>query len=137
MALPTVQPGASTLMVPAVWVSSPARMRSSVDFPQPDGPTMQTNSPGATRSEMSSSATRRPAPQVLLAQAGNVDRRPAPLNGHPPAPPGTASPAAGELARFVLELPRPGLRQRILDVALVDHPLGRKLHVAHLALHEP
>jgi hypothetical protein len=32
---------------PAEMVSSPAIMRSSVDFPQPDGPTRMTNSPSA------------------------------------------------------------------------------------------
>ena len=48
MAFSTAQPAASTLMVPEVCWSRPARMRSSVDFPQPLGPTMQRNSPGAT-----------------------------------------------------------------------------------------
>ena len=38
-------------------VSRPARMRSRVDLPQPDGPTMQTNSPGAIARSMPSSAT--------------------------------------------------------------------------------
>src|SRR5579875_3220484 len=33
---------------PEVTRSSPATMRSKVDFPQPDGPTMTTNSPSAT-----------------------------------------------------------------------------------------
>ena len=33
---------------PEVWSSRPAMMRSSVDFPQPDGPTKTTNSPSAT-----------------------------------------------------------------------------------------
>ncbi len=37
---------------PAVIVSSPATMRSSVDLPQPDGPTMTTNSPSSTSTEM-------------------------------------------------------------------------------------
>ena len=46
MAFSTAQPGASTLMLPPVWWSSPARMRSSVDLPQPLGPTMQTNFAG-------------------------------------------------------------------------------------------
>ena len=32
---------------PAVIASSPATMRSSVDLPQPEGPTMTTNSPSA------------------------------------------------------------------------------------------
>ncbi len=33
---------------PDVMVSSPATIRSSVDLPQPDGPTITTNSPSAT-----------------------------------------------------------------------------------------
>ena len=33
---------------PEVWPSSPAMMRSSVDFPQPDGPTKTVNSPRST-----------------------------------------------------------------------------------------
>jgi len=33
---------------PSVMVSSPATMRSSVDLPQPDGPTTTMNSPSAT-----------------------------------------------------------------------------------------
>jgi hypothetical protein len=37
-------------------------MRSSVDFPQPLGPTMQTNSPGAMLRSTSSSATTEPCP---------------------------------------------------------------------------
>ena len=36
------------LMVPSVISSSPATMRSSVDLPQPEGPTMTTNSPSFT-----------------------------------------------------------------------------------------
>src|SRR5262245_25649143 len=39
---------------PEVIVSSPASMRSSVDFPQPDGPTSTTNSPVAISRLMSS-----------------------------------------------------------------------------------
>ena len=61
MAFSTAQPSASTLMVPEVCWSRPARMRSSVDFPQPLGPTMQTNSPGATR-EIDVVDARRPSP---------------------------------------------------------------------------
>src|SRR5205809_3988033 len=42
-------------IVPEVMFSSPASMRSSVDLPQPDGPTSTTNSPSSigivTRSE--------------------------------------------------------------------------------------
>ena len=39
----------STMISPAVMASRPASIRSSVDLPQPDGPTSTTNSP----SEMS------------------------------------------------------------------------------------
>ena len=53
----TGQPGASIVSVPLDCRSRPARMRSSVDFPQPDGPTMQTNSPGAIERSMPSSAS--------------------------------------------------------------------------------
>ena len=37
-------------------VSSPATSRSTVDLPQPDGPTSTTSSPSATRSETSATA---------------------------------------------------------------------------------
>ena len=60
MALTTAQPGASTRIAPLDWASSPARIRSKVDFPQPEGPTMQTNSPGDTLRLMSSSARMQP-----------------------------------------------------------------------------
>ncbi len=36
---------------------NPARSRSSVDLPDPDGPSSAKNSPGATDSEMSRSTT--------------------------------------------------------------------------------
>src|SRR3981081_3511730 len=42
--------GTSTSTAPEVAGVSPEAMRSSVDFPQPDGPTTATNSPGATDS---------------------------------------------------------------------------------------
>src|SRR6516162_9453881 len=45
LALPAC-PATSTQ--PASYDSIPARMFSRVDFPQPDGPTMLTNSPGST-----------------------------------------------------------------------------------------
>jgi hypothetical protein len=38
-----------TCTLPADGASSPAAMFSRVDFPQPVGPTTETNSPGATR----------------------------------------------------------------------------------------
>ena len=42
----------SIAMVPAVMSSSPASMRSSVDLPQPEGPTSTMNSPSEMSSEM-------------------------------------------------------------------------------------
>ena len=42
---------------PAVTSSSPAIIRSSVDLPHPDGPTSTMNSPSATSSVTSSTAT--------------------------------------------------------------------------------
>src|SRR5439155_14111115 len=45
--------------------SAPIRL-SSVDLPQPDGPVSATNSPGARRSETSSSARIRPPSKLLL-----------------------------------------------------------------------
>ncbi len=44
-------------MVPAVCWRRPAIIISSVDFPQPLGPTSTTKRPGFTSSEMSDSAT--------------------------------------------------------------------------------
>ena len=49
---------------PAVIVSSPAIMASSVDFPQPDGPTSTTNSPASTSRLMPFSTST--APKLLL-----------------------------------------------------------------------
>src|SRR6266540_6038321 len=42
----------SIAIVPPVISSSPASMRSSVDLPQPDGPTSTVNSPSAMSNEM-------------------------------------------------------------------------------------
>ena len=39
----------STVTLPRVGFRNPATALSSVDFPQPDGPMMETNSPGFTR----------------------------------------------------------------------------------------
>ena len=47
--------------VPEVTFSSPAIIRSSVDLPQPDGPTSTTNSPASTASETSSTARTAPS----------------------------------------------------------------------------
>ena len=58
-------------------------MRSSVDFPQPDGPTMQTNSPGAMREVDAVERQHVPArAQIFLAQSGDLDCRAAPLDRH-------------------------------------------------------
>src|SRR4051794_30041946 len=46
---------------PAVGAMKPATALSSVDFPQPDGPRRQTNSPAATSRSMPSSASTRSA----------------------------------------------------------------------------
>src|SRR4051794_18266312 len=51
------------LMTPALGCSSPAMMASSVDFPQPDGPSSTMNSPSSTASEIPSSTDT--APKVL------------------------------------------------------------------------
>ena len=45
---------------PAVGSSSPATHLSSVVLPQPDGPTMQTNSPAATSNDRSPTASTSP-----------------------------------------------------------------------------
>ena len=50
----------STLTSPSVGVSSPARMRSSVVFPQPLGPTIVKNSPAAISPDRDRVATFRP-----------------------------------------------------------------------------
>src|SRR5919197_1366955 len=42
--------------------SNPASTLRSVDFPQPDGPTMETNSPSLTVNDMSSTADNSPSP---------------------------------------------------------------------------
>ena len=59
-------------------------MRSSVDFPQPDGPTMQTNSPAAMLEvDIVERHARLPCrADIFLAQARDLDRRAAALHGH-------------------------------------------------------
>src|SRR5262249_44304529 len=140
IAFSTAQPDASTLIVPLVWAVSPARMRSSVDFPQPDGPTMQTNSPGAMRRLMSSSATTRPGPLKYSSRNPVMSiaapRRSTAIDIFPPADALTSA-APGELTLLVLEHERRELAQRVVDVALVHDPIGRELGVAHLVLEEP
>src|SRR5436305_10679821 len=62
--------------VPAVGSLSPAMMRSAVDFPQPDGPTTDTNSPGCTSKSKRSSATTplaKALPTFLSATMGGPD----------------------------------------------------------------
>ena len=57
MSFTTVPP---TVIVPELIFSSPAIIRSAVDFPQPDGPTRIRNSPSSTVSDRSSTATAPP-----------------------------------------------------------------------------
>ncbi len=54
----TVRP--ATVTVPIVAGLRPATMRSSVDLPQPLGPTSETNSPAPTDKEMSARASTGP-----------------------------------------------------------------------------
>src|SRR5947209_15615183 len=111
MAFSTAQPAASTVMVPAVCLSRPAKIRSNVDFPQPLGPTMQRNSPGATLRSTWSIATTLPCPLTYSR------RRPAISTAAPRRctairllPPGfLLFPATRQLAVLVLELERPEL----------------------------
>src|SRR5690625_4300217 len=55
-------PGRMVTLPPESGVS-PARMRRNVDLPQPEGPTMQTNSPSATSRLQSPIAT--PVPRAV------------------------------------------------------------------------
>ena len=105
-------------------------MRSSVDFPQPLGPTMQTNSPGATRRSTWSSATtvpcapaysrRRPAISIAAPRRWTswiaLRCRVTALQRQP-----------GMLAVLVLDHERAELLHGVLDVARVDQPLGGEL----------
>ena len=56
---------------PAVTSSRPAIIRSSVDFPQPDGPTSTMKSPSATVSETSSTAATSPE-KILLTCSSSI-----------------------------------------------------------------
>src|ERR1051326_1256454 len=49
-----------TTILPELIFSSPATIRSAVDFPQPEGPTRIRNSPSPTSSDRSSTATMGP-----------------------------------------------------------------------------
>ena len=68
--------------VPASAVSSPARIRKVVVFPEPDGPRSEKNSPGATSRSMPASAVT--APWRLTMPASETEaaliagRRPSP-----------------------------------------------------------
>ena len=66
-------------IVPALTSSSPAIIRSSVDFPQPDGPTSTMNSPSSIVSETSSIAMK-PLGELLR---DAVERRSRPRAPHP------------------------------------------------------
>jgi hypothetical protein len=61
----------SIVTLPAVSDSSPATIRSKVDFPHPDGPRMVMNSPAATSRSMPSrtvtSPKRLPSPRIRTA----------------------------------------------------------------------
>src|SRR4030095_1305807 len=50
---------------PALTSSSPAIIRSTVDLPQPDGPTSATNSPGRTDSDTSLTASTPPLNRLV------------------------------------------------------------------------
>src|SRR5579863_5443050 len=80
MAFLTAQPAASTEIVPLVWRSSPARMRSKVDLPQPDGPTMHRNSPGAIERSIPVSACTEPRGPSKMRERPAISIR-APLRG--------------------------------------------------------
>jgi hypothetical protein len=60
----TAEPSVGVWMLPELGRSSPAMRLSSVDLPQPDAPSRQTNSPGAMSSATSSS-TSGPSPNRL------------------------------------------------------------------------
>src|SRR5262245_27987041 len=63
--------------VPSVTSSSPAIIRKSVDFPQPDGPTSTMNSPSATVSVTSSTA-RTPPANSFVPWSGSIAAIPVP-----------------------------------------------------------
>ena len=63
------------LIVPSVTSSSPAIMRSSVDLPQPDGPTSTSSSPSAISRSTASTARVRPSydfvtPRMAMSATG-------------------------------------------------------------------
>ena len=119
-------------------------MRSSVDFPQPDGPTMQTNSPGAICRSMSSSATTRPCAAHDTPCAGRRCRSPrraaaTAIRRRPP--PGIRIAVTSAAARRACCPCSPARTARaccgMIDVALVDDRSAGNSLVAHLVLHVP
>src|SRR5262245_34787937 len=165
MALATGQPLASISMLPLLARSSPARIRNSVDFPQPLGPTMQQNSPGAIVRSMPSSATTRsrPSPYSLRKPAiaiaaprrscvirqilstrrvgkvpGTAGVSPASsVGGRDARGPGPQSAATFELGVLVGGNVWPKLFHREVRITQVDQALGREFG-AHIAvLDEP
>jgi hypothetical protein len=64
----------SISIVPAVGRRKPAIMRSVVVLPQPDGPSSETNSPGASARLKSSTAVTAPNRQVTLRRTSRLTR---------------------------------------------------------------
>ena len=60
-----------TRMRPRVGRSSPTIIRASVDFPEPDSPTIASDLPGVTEKEVSSTATSGPADRCRLSEPRN------------------------------------------------------------------
>src|SRR6187551_1772300 len=58
---------------PPVGSSSPVIIRSSVDLPQPDGPTMTKSSPSSTTSSMSRTAQSPPGYRLFRCRSSSVD----------------------------------------------------------------
>ena len=59
---------------PASGASSPATTRSAVDFPEPDGPSTVTSSPGSTVSESDDSADASPSSHVFVTPSSDERR---------------------------------------------------------------
>src|SRR5712671_399551 len=139
MAFSTAQPAASILMAPEVCLSRPARIRNSVDFPQPLGPTMQRNSPGATRRSTWSMATTLPCSLMYSRRRPAISTAaPRRCTGIKLLPSGPVSvPAARQLAVLVLEHERPELADGVVDIGGIDDALRRELLGRHLVLHVP
>src|SRR5262245_42024144 len=108
-------------------------MRSSVDLPQPLGPTMHRNSPGETERLMSSIATTR-AWLVTNSLCSATISTAAPRRS---ATIKTPSAATVQAAVPVLDDERPELLDRVVDVGVVDKPLGRELPAGQSGLGEP